>query len=162
MAIVLFGCAPELPAPREQDVIDALAQDFMAPMGDVLFASRPGDCRTDGVTDAPVAAGLFAAFLDANEEPIAADAHRPGLRIDSTGDSPRMLSARTGEPVVAFSRAGLLGDDALVCIEVFGAQERAFFVLLARDHRGVWSVRSELEVWTELPPEELPGGELVE
>lgn len=143
-------------------MIDALAADFLTPMGDVLFARQPSDCRTDGVTDAPVAAGLFAAFLEANEQPIEAAAHRPGLRIDSSGDSPRTLSARMGEPVVAFSRAGLRGDDALVCVEVFGVQERAFFVLLARDHRGIWSVRSELEVWAELAPEELPDGELLE
>ena len=164
LAVLLFGCARELPPASEQDVLDTLAQDFLLPMGDVLIASWPSDCRTDGETDAPVQAALFAAFLAANERDDGAGLPRQGraarLRVDASGLPPRTVSAQHREPVVAFSRAGLLGDDALVCVEVFGMQERAFFVLLERDAVGQWSVRTELEVWAELPPEELPDGEL--
>ena len=83
-----------------------------------------------------------------------------GCALTPSGLPPRTVSAQHRAPVVAFSRVGLLGDDALVCVEVFGVQERAFFVLLRRDAVGLWSVRTELEVWAELPPEELPDGEL--
>ena len=164
VAVLLFGCARELPPAAEQDVLDALAKDFLLPMGDVLVASWPSDCRTDGETNAPVQAALFAAFLVANEHNDGAGLPRQALaarlRVDPSGLPPRTVSAQHRAPVVAFSRVGLLGDDALVCVEVFGVQERAFFVLLRRDAVGLWSVRTELEVWAELPPEELPDGEL--
>ncbi len=163
-AALLFGCARELPPASEQDVLDALAKDFLLPMGDVLLASWPSDCRTDGETDAAVQAALFAAFLAANEQNDGAGLPRQSLaarlRVDASGLPPRTVSGQHREPVVAFSRTGLMGDDALVCVEVFGVQERAFFVLLKRDPVGRWSVRTELEVWAELPPEELPDGEL--
>ena len=162
VGLLLAGCAGELPPPTEQEVHAALARDFLQPMGDVLVAGASSDCRTDGVTDAPVPAILFAAFLDANEpgEPpdLAGSAVR--LRLDTSGRHPRRISAERAEPVVAVSRAGLADASALVCVEVFGVQERAFFVLLDRAETGVWSVRTELKVWSELPPEELPDGEL--
>ena len=161
--LALAGCARELPPATEDDVLAALARDFLVPMGDVLVAGWPSDCRTDGETDAPVEAALVAAFLNANETADAVHlrhAGATGLRLDAGGEHPRVLSATYAEPVVAVSRAGLLGDDALVCVEVYGVQERAFFVVLRRRPTGAWSVHSELEVWSELPPEELPDGEL--
>ncbi len=155
------GCAEEAP-PTEADVAAALVAGFLRPIGDVLMTSAPSDCRTEGETDAPVPAGLFGAFLVANDEtePLDLEAFS-GLRVDASHTPPRTLSAARGELVVSVSRIGLAGDQALACIEVFGAQERAFFVLLARSGRA-WEVRSEIEVWSELPPEELPGGELYE
>lgn len=165
MALVLLaGCAAEPPPATEQDVLAALATDLLLPMGDVRVAGWPSDCRTDGVTDAAVAAALFAAFLDANAEAVpvslAFGAPAARLRVDSSGLHPRRLSAENAEPVVAVSRIGIVDDAALVCVEVFGVQERAFLVLLKRGPSGDFAVQSEIEVWSELAPEELPDGEL--
>ena len=162
-AVLLAGCAPGLPPATEEDVLAALATDLLLPMGDVRVAGWPSDCRTDGVTDAPVAAGLFAAFVSANAEgapvTLAFGGRAARLRVDGSGLHPRQLSAESGEPVVAVSHMGIVDDSALTCVEVFGVQERAFLVLLNRDLSGNFSVQSELEVYAELPPEELPDGE---
>lgn len=162
--VLLAGCAPGLPPPTEDDVLAALATDLLVPMGDVRLAGWPSDCRTDGVTDAPVSAALFAAFVAANAEgaPVSLAFTGPGarLRVDSGDVHPRRVSAERAEPVVAVSHIGLADDAALVCVEVFGVQERAFLVLLNRDRAGDFAVQSEIEVYSELAPEELPDGEL--
>lgn len=162
--VLLAGCAAESPPATEQHVLAALATDLLLPMGDVRVAGWPSDCRTDGVTDAPVAAVLFAAFLDANADAapvnLAFDGPAARLRVDSSGLHPRRLSGEHAEPVVAVSHVGMVDDTALVCVEVFGVQERAFLVLLNRGPSGDYAMRSEIEVWSELPPEELPDGEL--
>lgn len=164
VTVLLAGCAPVSPPATEEDVLVALATDLLLPMGDVSVAGWPSDCRTDGVTDAPVSAGLFAAFASANAEgapvPLAFGARAARLRVDSSGLHPRQLSVERGEPVVSVSHVGMVDDSALVCVEVFGVQERAFLVLLSRDDSGAFSVHSEIQVYSELPPEELPGGEL--
>lgn len=165
MALVLLaGCAAEPPPATEDDVLAALATDLLLPMGDVRVAGWSSDCRTDGVTDAPVAATLFAAFLDANAEAapvsLAFGAPAARLRVDASGLHPRRLSAEAAEPVVAVSRAGIVYDAGLVCVEVFGVQERAYLVLLKRGRSGDFLVHSEIEVYSELAPEELPDGEL--
>lgn len=159
LALLACGCTEEAP-PTEADAAKALVASFLRPIGDVLMTSAPSDCRTDAETDAPIPAALFGAFLVANEgaEPLGLEAFG-GLRVDGSGAPARIVSAERGEPVISVSRIGLTGNQALVCIEVFGAQERAFFVLLERAG-GAWAVRSEIEVWSELPPEELPDGEL--
>ena len=165
VGVALFGCADEVRPPAEQDVLDALTADFLAPMGNVLIANWPSDCRTEGETDAAVEATLFAAFLTANEDAegttrVGAAGAGTSLRVDTSGLPPRVLSAQRREPVVAVSRVGVQDDRALVCVEVFGVQERAFFVLLDHEGGGRWSTRTELAVWAELPPEELPDGQL--
>ena len=144
----------------------ALVQDFLAPLGGVLVTSRPSDCGSNGETDAALPAPLFAAFLAANAGDAGAldfgpDAAR--LRIDDSGASPRRLHAEHRAPVVAVSRIGIDGDSALACAEVYGVQRRGFFLLLGRDHAGVWTLKSEIEAWRddgERPPEELPDGTL--
>ena len=162
-SVLLAGCVAE-PPPTEQDVLAALVTDLLLPMGDVRVAGWPSDCRTDGVTDAPVTAAQFAAFVDANAEAapvsLAFGAQAARLRVDSSGLHPRRLSAETAEPVVAVSHIGMVDDAALVCVEVFGVQERAFLVLLNRGPSGDYAVQSEIEVYSELAPEELPDGEL--
>ena len=164
VVVLLAGCAPGLPPATEGDVLAALATDLLLPMGDVRIAGWPSDCRTDGVTDAPVAAALFATFVDANAEvgpvSLAFGDRAARLRVDDSGLHPRRLRAERGEPVVAVSNIGMVDNSALVCVEVFGVQERAFLVLLNRDRSGDFSVQSEIQVYSELPPEELPDGEL--
>ena len=156
---LIAACGAERPA-TQQDVVDGLVRDFLVPLGDVQLAPWPSDCRTDGETDAAVAAALFAAFLAANADAAVAVALPERLKVDASGMHPRLVSARQGAPVVAVSNAGVLGVDALVCVEVYGVRERAFFVMLGRGGDGTWSVRREIEVWSELAPEELPDGEL--
>ena len=164
------ACAPQSVPAQEGDVVAALMADFVPRMGDVLIASRPSDCRTDGETVADVPAELFAAFLAANRgdvDGLHLAAHPPRVRIAAGRGSPGAINARTGEPVVALSRIGVAGDAALVCVEVFSVEDRAFFLLLRRDGRGVWLLRAELEAWREhapwrREPEELPDGRLYE
>ena len=148
--------------------MQALAKEYVLPLGQLPVVSRPSDCRTDGETRASISADLFAAFLAANEARAGAfDLARaaPRLQVDESGDSPRRIAARARAPALLISRAGLVADEALVCMEVFGVEERSFFLLMARNAAGAWSVQAELEAWREdkplsadLPPEELPDG----
>ena len=163
--LALCGCAPELPAPREQDVAQALAEDFLAPLG-ALVVSQASDCGSDGETAAALPASLFAAFLAANAAATGGLDFGPEaarLRIDDSGIPPRRLRAEHRAPVVAVSRIGIDHDSALACVEVYGVQERGFFLLLNRDHTGAWALKSEVEAWRNderQPPEELPDGSL--
>ena len=165
LALVLFGCAPELPPATESDVVRFLVADFVLPMRDVLVASRASDCGTDGETGSAVPAALFAAFLAANNEdfaPLDLAAYAPRLRVDSSAAAPRAISRRQREPVLALARIGIDGNEALACVEVFGVDERGFFLLLQRDPGGRWSVQAELEAWridaSASAAEELPDG----
>ena len=169
LPLALPGCAPSLPPAQETDVVGFLVDDFLLPMGEVLLASRASDCATDGVTDTAVPASLFAAFLAANQgdpAPLDLAAYSSRLRVVSSAAAPRSVAARERAPVVALSRIGLASDEALACVEVFGGDERGFFLLLRRDHAGEWGLHSELEAWrvdaSDGAAEELPDGTLYE
>ena len=170
MLAILAACTPDLPPATEFEVMQALANEYVLPLGQLPVVSQTSDCRTDGETRASLPADLFAAFLAANESragPFDLARAAPRLLVDDSGDSPRRIAARRRNPALLISRAGLLGNEALVCMEVFGTEERSFFLLMERNATGAWSVRSELEAWREgkplspdLPPEELPDGTL--
>lgn len=141
-------------------------------MGDVLVVGTRSVCNSAGETEAAVPAPLLAAFLGANAPGSSALDLRPyasRLRVDGSGASPHALRAEHREPVVALSRAGVAATQALVCVEVFGGEERGFFLLLARNHAGKWVLKSEIEAWRldpvpswNIEPEELPDGTLYE
>ena len=174
LGFAAIGCAPEPPPANERDVARALAAEVLAPLGEALATLRPSDCRTDGETDVAVPAALFAAFLAAND--LGGDGSRAGLdradlgrlaprlRLLAPDESPLAASIRERKPVVALSRIGIAGDEALACVEAFGADQRGFLVLLRRARGGAWAVHAELEAWREEtpPPEELPDGTLYE
>ncbi len=144
--ILLLRPSP-LPAAREIDVVGSLVTRFVVPMGDVPVASAASDCRTAGSTRAVVPAALFQEFLRANAgtAPFDLAPFRQKLRLAGSEDPD--VSGRAGGPVVSLSRAGILEDDALICVEVFGREQRAFFVLLRRSHDGVWTVAREITAW---------------
>lgn len=141
--ILLLRPAP-MPEPRELDVLASLVTQFVGPLGDVAVGSVASDCRTDGETRAVLPAALFQAFLAANAQAEPFDltpfAHR--VQVVAPGVDPRSWGT-----FVSVSRAGLSGNDALVCVEVFGREERAFFVVLQRGLDGVWGVTRELTAW---------------
>jgi hypothetical protein len=155
IAIFAFRPGPLSPA-REIDIISSLVNSYVIPMGNLVVVSRPSDCRTDGVTKAVLEADLFKLFLDANRDGVSAFDLRPfdnRLNVETSDQSPRRLYGARGVPVVAVSRAGFDKVDALVCVEVFAREERAFFVFLKRDAAG-WSVRREAEAWIAPKPED--------
>lgn len=164
VALLLAGCQRDLPPPREQDVVDALVDSVLVRMGEVVVTSRPSDCRRTKVTVPPAA---WAAYRAANADAggLDLDRHADRLLLDASGADAETIRARRGMPVVSLSRAGLAGDDALLCVEIFGAGDRGYYLLFRRDSRGQWALRSELAAWEdaakpwELPPEELPDGE---
>lgn len=166
IALPLCGCSPDLPAARQADVARVLANDLVLPMGkNVVVLSRASDCGTQGETGTAVSAALFAAFMAANDDdaaPLDLGALAPQLRVDSSGMAARALNRRQRRPVVALSRVGIDGDEALACVEVFSVDERGFFVLLRRDYAGAWSIHAELEAWrveaAANVAEELPDG----
>jgi len=167
LALALPGCAESTPV-REQDVVDALIADVVVPMGKVAVVSRPSDC---GRAEASVPGEAWTAFLAANDgegDGLDLRGHAARLLIDNSGDSPMLIRARRGVPVVALSRLGIAGDDAVMCLEVFGAEDRGYYLVFRRDGRGRWSLRGEIEAWTEAPedwelePEELPDGRAYE
>ena len=168
LAVLLAGCQRDLPPPLEQDVVDALVDSVLVRMGEVVVVSRPSDCRGTKVA-APTDA--WAAYRTANADNAGGldfDRHAGRLLLDDRDADAEAIRARRGMPVVSLSRVGLAGDDALLCVEIFGAGDRGYYLLLRRDGRGDWALKSELAAWEEaaksweLPPEELPDGELYE
>ena len=148
------GCKPQSP-PVERDVMRKLLASFVLPMGDLSIVSRPSDCRTDGQTSLPVPLGLFDAFLNANDEQSNDfDLSEFGDRVTTTTDRPRRLYLRTRKPVVSLSRAGMTTNDALVCVEVYAQEERAFFVFLRREG-STWRLAGEVVSWEEPEEEDL-------
>ena len=141
-----------MPPPKEADVMASLGRAVLAPMGDVVVVSEPSDCRSEGVAKASLPAALFRSFLEANGTSaqaldLAEMAHAPPPAPEHANLSPAVMAGAVGKPVVAVSRAGMLEAQALVCIEVFAAVDRAFFVVLARGHERPWSVQRELLAW---------------
>lgn len=168
VAAFLAGCQQDLPPPREQDVVDVLVDSVLARMGEVVVVSRPSDCRGTKVAVPPAA---WAAYRAANADDAGGldiDRHADRLLLDNSDADAETIRARRGMPVVSLSRVGLAGDDALLCVEIFGAGDRGYYLLFRRDGRGDWTLKSELAAWEEaaesweLPPEELPDGELYE
>ena len=163
IALAAIGCAPDLPPGREQDVLQVLIND-LSRMGDIVFVSGPSHCGTQGQTDAPLSAALFNALLVANHEGAKSDlaAISPTLQIDESGKPPRLLRARLNKTVMAISKAGIVGNAAVVCLEIYGSiEEQGFFLVFSRDGTGQWAIDSELPVWQEeISPfsEELPDG----
>ena len=137
--------------------MSSLFAGFVLPMGDVVVISRPSDCRSEGVMKEAVPAALFEQFLTANRGDEGFDLSRFSDRVrfvDDPDASPRNLRAEFGAPVISISRAGYRSEDALVCVEVFASEERAFFVLLDRDHEG-WRTAREMTAWRAPRPEAL-------
>lgn len=168
VALLLAGCQQDLGEPREQDVVDVLVETVISRMDKVVVVSRPSDCRGTKVAVPPDA---WSAYLAANADDadgLDLDRYAPKLRLDTSAADAETIRFRRGMPVVSVSRLGLAGDDALLCVEIFGAGDRGFYLLYRRDAGGRWSLASELPAWEEaaasweLPPEELPDGELYE
>jgi len=155
---------PPLEPPREADIMASLFSGFVVPMGDVVVLSRPSDCRSEGVMKEAVPAALFERFLAANRGDEGFDFSQYSDRVrlvDDPDKSAWALRAEFGAPVISISRAGYRNEDALVCVEVFGNEERAFFVLLVRDHEG-WHTSREMTAWRAPKPETLDSGEAEE
>ena len=132
-----------------------LLTGFVLPMGELSIMSRPSDCRTDGKTGLAIPLALFDAFLNANDEHATVfDLSEFGDRVISAGDSPRSVYLQVRNPVVAISRAGMTTNDALVCVEVFAQEERAFFVFLRRES-AIWDLVGEVVAWEEPEEEDL-------
>ncbi len=152
---------PPLEPPSEADIMASLFAGFVLPMGDVVVISRPSDCRSEGVMKEAVPAALFEQFLAANRGDEGFDLSRFSDRVrfvDDPDASPWKLRAEFGAPVISISRAGYRSQDALVCVEVFASEERAFFVLLDRDYEG-WRTAREMTAWRAPRPEALDSGE---
>lgn len=151
---------PPLGPPFETDIMASLFAGFVSPMGDVVVIGRPSDCRSDGVMKEAVPAALFERFLVANGGDGGFDFSplSEGVRfVDDPNASPWSLRAEFGAPVISISRAGFRNKDALVCVEVFAGEQRAFFVLLVRDHEG-WHISREMTAWRAPGPEALDSG----
>lgn len=166
-ALLAAGCG-EVPPASEEDVLETLVRDVVVPMGKVVVISRASDCR-QAKQALPVE--VWTAFLEANApgtNGIDLGAHTERLVMDESGAPPSLIRARRRQPVVALSRIGVAGETALMCIEVYGAEDRGYYVLFGRDDTGKWSARAELAAWTEaaeeweLEPEELPDGQVYE
>ena len=132
-----------------------LLTGFVLPMGELSIMSRPSDCRTDGKSGLAIPLVLFDAFLNANDEQaVAFDLSEFGDRVISAGDSPRSVYLQLRNPVVSISRVGMTKNDALVCVEVFAREERAFFVFLHREG-ATWDLVGEMVAWEEPQEEDL-------
>ena len=165
LVVLLAGCQQDLPPPREQDVVDVLVDSVIDRMGRVVVASRPSDCRGTKVAVPPAAWAAYRAANAADAGGLDFDRHAQRLLLDTSDADAETIRARRGMPVVSLSRVGLAGHDALLCVEIFGAGDRGYYLLFRRDGRGNWALKSELAAWEEaaepweLAPEELPDGE---
>ena len=166
-ALLAAGCG-EAPPASEEDVVEALVRDVVVPMGKVVVISRASDCR-QAKQALPVE--VWTAFLEANApgaDGLQLGPHAARLAVDESGAPPNVIRTRHRQPVVALSRIGLAGEAALICLEVYGGEDRGYYVLFGRDGRGDWSTRAEITAWSEpaeeweLEPEELPDGQVYE
>ena len=142
----------------EQMVVLSLMKYLKGRTGDLPLLSRISDCRTDGMTHAPVPADLFGALLRANgshAEPMSFDG--VGIHTIPSGTDPWRARREQSSPILAVSRVGVMDDQSLVCVEVYGSDVRAFFFVLERTPTS-WQVVAEHIAW-EPPPEEDLGPE---
>ena len=168
LALLVAGCQPELPPASEQDVVPALVESVVVPMGNVVVISRPSECGGTKVAVPPAAWAAFVAANEGNRAGIDLGAHASRLRLDAGEGDAEAIRARRRMPVVSLSRIGIAGDEALLCVEVYGAGDRGFYLLFRRDGAGRWSLYSEFDAWEEpaqsweLPPEQMPDGRAYE
>lgn len=167
VALLTAACS-EAPPASEQEVLETLVREVVVPMGEVVVVSRASDCRQ---AKQAVPAEVWPAFLEANapgKGGLELAAHAARLVVDDSGDAPSLIRTRRRQPVVALSRIGLAHETALMCIEVYGAEDRGYYVVFGRDGTGNWSARAEYTAWSEaaeeweLEPEELPDGQVYE
>ena len=136
----------------------ALLRDVVRPARGALVVSEPSDCHSRGEAKAALGAGLFRSFLDANGSKsqafdLAALAEASRLPDgEHAGKPAALLRAATGRPVIALSRAGMELAEALVCVEVFGERDRAFFAVLRRSHESGWAIAREVLAWESESP----------
>ncbi len=167
-AFALYVMPDDLPPATESAALPSIVREYIEPLRDITVVSHPSTCRTNQTTTASVPGDLFAAFLGANEPGVGSiDLGRfsKRLELDESATDPVTLSIRLNRPVVAVSRMGMAGDQGLVCVEVFGAEERGFFIITERDARGRWTAKAEYDAWEQgdptpwdTAPEELPDG----
>ena len=147
-ALILLLRSGARQVPREVDVVSSIVDSVFIPMGDLTVISRPSDCRTDGLVKVALPAALVQKFLEANQTQHGFDlsAFAQRMRIGDPTQAPEGIYADSRRVVISVSRTGFSGRNALVCVEVFGLEERAFFVMLER--RGSdWLIMREFISW---------------
>lgn len=146
----------------ETDVLKSLLASEIFVVPDILIASRPSDCRTQGVVRGTISASLFEAFQRANSrdaESVALYRYRPRQRYVDESKEPVQWYRELGQPVVSISRAGIDGDRALVCIDIYANREQSYLITMHHMGETAWAVENQTLIWAEereLPPEEIP------
>lgn len=146
----------------ETDVLKSLLTSEIFVVPDILIASRPSDCRTQGLVRGTIGASLFAAFQQANSrdaESLALYRYRPRQRYVDDTKEPAQWYRELGQPVVSISRAGIDGDRALICIDIYANREQSYLITLRHLGETAWAVENQTLIWAEereLPPEEIP------
>ena len=153
---------------EESDVMKSLLASEIFVVPDILIASGPSDCRTEGFVQGSIDAALFGAYLEANSadaESLALFRYRPRQRFVDDSRDPIQWYWETGNPVASVSRAGIDGDRALVCIDIYAKREQSFLVTMRHVGASAWAIENQTLVWKddeELPPEELPESNIPE
>ena len=163
MIALAFAFTEDEVAPFDEKVlVHTLMQHLKTRVGDLPVLSRISDCRTDGMTHAAVPSDLFGVFLKANNlhaKPLSfVDI---GLDTIPLGTDPWVGRRDRSSPILSVSRAGVIDDQSLICLEVYAAEVRAFFFLLEKKSRD-WKVVSEYVAWEQPPEEDLGPEEFVE
>ena len=141
----------------EKVVVVSLLKYLQGRTGELPVLSRVSDCRTDGMTHAPVSADLFGAFLRANGRNAMPLSFDGAAVVIPSGTDPWRARREQSGPILAVSRVGVMDDQSLVCVEVYASDARAFFFVLERTNTS-WEVVAEHIAW-EPPPEEDLGPE---
>ena len=152
----------------EVDIMKSILASEMFGISEILIASRPSDCRTQGSVRGSIEAGLYEAYLKANATTagsIDLYRYRPRQRYVDSSKEPIQWYRELGKPVASISRAGIEKDRALVCVDIFADHEQSYLVILRHSGSRVWLVESEVLIWEEereLPPEEFPESNIPE
>ena len=126
---------------------------------DLAITNQPSHCRIKNEVRQNVEARLLVAFREANaKEAGTLEFYRYGQERRILGDSktPRQWYDELDVPVMAVSNVGIVGDTALVCLELYALREQGLFVTLQHAGAEYWRiVRSEV-AWEMDVAEEVP------
>ena len=145
----------------EKDIVTSLLATPLFERGDFAMTNQPSRCRTQGEVKGNISAGLYQAFLSANDvDRGSLELHRFQKQRQMLDESktPAQWHRELNRPVMAVSNVGILDTTALVCLELYATSSRGMFVTLEHAGADYWRMIRNESAWDETVerPEEIP------
>ena len=145
----------------EKDIAKSLLASQLFQRGDFAITNQPSRCRSTGEVRGTVSAGLYQAFLAANDADVGTlELHRfsKQRQVVDASKTPEQWYRELSHPVMSISNVGVMDLKALVCLELFAASDRGMFVILENAGADYWRMVSNVSAWEDTvdKPEEIP------